>query len=37
MTRARALRYGGVAAATLALLVLVVVFFTWNALRGPLA
>jgi len=37
MTRPRALRYGGVAAATLALLVVVVVFFPWNTLRGPLA
>ena len=33
----RALRYGGVAAAVVAILVLVVAFFPWNALRGPLA
>jgi uncharacterized protein involved in outer membrane biogenesis len=36
-TRQRALRYGIVAAAIAALLALVVAFFPWNALRGPVA
>jgi uncharacterized protein involved in outer membrane biogenesis len=37
MVRRRALRYGGVAAAVVAVVVLVVAFFPWNALRDPLA
>jgi uncharacterized protein involved in outer membrane biogenesis len=37
MARRRALRYGGVAAAVVAVVVLVVAFFPWNALREPLA
>ena len=37
MTRGRAVRYGGAVAAALALVVLVVMIFPWNALRGPLA
>jgi uncharacterized protein involved in outer membrane biogenesis len=37
MTRGRAVRYGGAVAAAFALVVLVVVFFPWNTLRGPLA
>jgi AsmA family protein len=36
-TGQRALRYGIVAAAIAALLALVVAFFPWNALRGPVA
>jgi len=33
----RGFRYGAIAAAIVAVLVLVVVFFPWNALRGPVA
>lgn len=36
-TRQRALRYGGTVAVILVALALVVVFFPWNALRGPIA
>jgi uncharacterized protein involved in outer membrane biogenesis len=37
VTGQRALRYGAIAAATVAVLALVVAFFPWNALRGPIA
>jgi len=37
MTRERTLRYGSAVAAAVVLVVLVVVFFPWNTLRGPLA
>ena len=37
VTGQRGLRYGAIAAAIVAVLVLVVVFFPWNALRGPVA
>jgi AsmA family protein len=37
VTGRRGLRYGAIAAVVLAALALLVVFFPWNALRGPLA